>query len=381
MKRRWLLLLLTGSTFLAAACGISPGDGTAQENATQNEETSNADGEQQDIVESQVNDEYYRPVITEGAYQPSQSRGITLRLNSNVNLESFESGLMRLSQKYFPTEDHFFQEGQFLPSGTVTHWLQRESENYPEGLNPEDNGKVEEDERNPIYLQTLLEQDYYVQTDEGLELAGISIGLGMNKIDYYRKEQFGSIFESEISRKELLEQGQRMADEIVSRMRSMEEIPDVPIVVGIFEQSPSDDLAGGVYIAESSAPAGSDSVSGWTQLNHRKAVFPLAGTESNEGNSFANFKSEVESFFPNLSGVVGIASYVDDQLIDMSINITTQFYGEGEMIAFTQFVNDAAETYLPLNIPIEITIDSIDGVEAFLFRETGSNEFKGHIFN
>lgn len=161
----------------------------------------------------------------------------------------------------------------------------------------------------------------------------------------------------------------------------MEEIPDVPIVVGIFEQSPSDDLAGGVYIAESSAPAGSDSVSGWTQLNHRKAVFPLAGTESNEGNSFANFKSEVESFFPNLSGVVGIASYVDDQLIDMSINITTQFYGEGEMIAFTQFVNDAAETYLPLNIPIEITIDSIDGVEAFLFRETGSNEFKGHIFN
>lgn len=384
MKAKWLLLLLTGSMLLTAACGMDAGEDAANttDSVAQNEENSNAtDGEQQDIVENQVQGGYYRPVITDGSFQTSESRGITLRLNSNVNLESFESGLMNLSQEYFSPDSHFFQEGQFIPSETVTHWLQRKSENYPNGLNPEDNGSKEPDERNPIYLETILEQDYYVQTEDGLQLAGISIGLGMNQIDYYQKVQFEATYETEIPREELLAQGQQMADTIVSRMRDLEEIPDVPIVVGIFEQSPQDDLAGGVYIAEGISQNGANSIGGWNQLNHEKLVFPLEGSESNEGNSFANFKSEVEAFFPNLSGVTGIASYIDDQLVELNVNITTQFYGEGEMIAFTQFVNDAAETYLPMNIPIEITIDSMDGIEAFLYRETGSNEFVGHIFD
>src|SRR5699024_2533266 len=182
-------------------------------------------------TENQLNSTYYRPLIVDGEYKTSNSRGITLKMNSSVNLKSFETGLMRLSQNYFSTENHLFQEGQFISSDSIYSWLGRESEDNPEGLNPSDNKKTEPDERNPIYLQTILEQDYYRETDEGTKLAGVSIGLGMNQVDYYRKVQFGPEFETQISKEELLKQGQKMANEIVKRMREVEEIGELPIMV------------------------------------------------------------------------------------------------------------------------------------------------------
>ena len=75
------------------------------------------------------------------------------------------------------------------------------------------------------------------------------------------------------------------------------------------------------------------------------------------------------------------ASYTDDQLVKMKITINTQFYGESEIIGFTQYVADKATTFLPPNIPIEITIGSINGTESFMARKTGETKFYTHIFN
>ena len=103
--------------------------------------------------------------------------------------------------------------------------------------------------------------------------------------------------------------------------------------------------------------------------------------ESAEGNAFANFKSEVENFFPNLSGVTGVAHYIEDNLVTLQIDIMTQFYGKGEIIAFTQYLNQAANTYLPENLPIEIKVESLNGIESFLKRESEETEFVTHIFD
>ena len=376
---------MLSSSLLLGACS-DKGIGLGQENDTDGQTTEQTAGNDTEgnnaniTTENQLNSTYYRPLIVDGEYKTSNSRGITLKMNSSVNLKSFETGLMRLSQNYFSTENHLFQEGQFISSDSIYSWLGRESEDNPEGLNPSDNKKTEPDERNPIYLQTILEQDYYRETDEGTKLAGVSIGLGMNQVDYYRKVQFGPEFETQISKEELLKQGQKMANEIVKRMREVEEIGELPIMVGIFEQAPRDNLGGGVYISQGISQNGSGSIGEWTRVNERKEVFPLTGTDSNEGNSFKNFKSEVESFFPNLSGVTGIAHYRDDRLVKLDVNMVTQFYGAGEIIAFTQYVKDAAEKFLTPSIETEITIESMDGVEAILLRSTGGNGFDAHIF-
>lgn len=393
MNKKWILASLSGLTLFLASCSSVPDPaGTEEQPVEQTDETDGEAAENNDsvVVETRIDDNYYRPLITEeGTYEPSQNRGITRSLNSNVNIKTFEEDLMRLSHKYFSTDNHYFQEGQLLPANLATSWLRRAEPLTEEqieegetilGLNPEDNGNQDPESRVPNYLSSILEQDFYIQTDDGIQLAGISIGLSLNSVDYYRNDQQQEQ-QQEISKEDLLREGQRIGSEIVSRMRQLEGVGTVPIMVGLYEQSTRDNFAGGVYISEGLSENGADSISNWNQVNESRLVFPVEGMQSAEGNSFANFKSKVENFFPNLSGITGVAHYVDDNLVSLQIEIVTQFYGKGEIIAFTQYLNEAANSYLSENLPIEIKVESLNGIESFLKRDAEETEFTTHVFN
>lgn len=389
--------MLLAGTVLLTACAAPEEENTAGETTGESSQTELP--EEEATTTRQLSDEYYRSLITDGQYTPSSNRGASLGTNSNFNLKAFEIGLLEISQDYFSTNNHLIQEGQYLDSSTVNQWLGRisqEGEGFnqygearelsakdanPYGLNPPNNDSLEPNERNPIYLESILEQNFMTETENGYTLSGISIGLAMNSVDYYQKEAGGPYFETQISDEELLQQGKEMADKIVERMRAMEDLADVPIAIGIFKQTPQDSLAGGTYIAEGISENGSATVGSWRNNSVDKLVFPLEGGESAELNSFENFKAEVESFFPNLSGVTAIATYTDNTLVKIKIDINTQFYGETEIIAFTQHVYDQAAKFLPPNIPIEISISSINGMESFLSRNTGETEFYTHIFD
>lgn len=386
MKKNIKYVALAGLALFLASCDmlpdpVDPNESEIQEGEEPLEENGEVD-EEPTIVEVQLDTDYYRPVITEeGTYEPSQNRGITTRLNSNINIKLFEDDLMRLSHEFFSTENHFFQEGQFLPGNLVSTWLQRQSEENEEGLNPESNGSTDPGERVPNYLSSILEHNFYVQTEEGLQLAGISVGLALNSIDYYSAVQAGPTIEQEIDSDELLEAGQQIADEVISRMREIEGLGEIPIMVGLYEQAPRDDLSGGVYVARGISENGAAAITDWNSVNEERLIFPLEGMQSAEGNAFANFQSEVSNFFPNLSGITGRAHYVNEGLASLDIDIMTQFYGKGEMIAFTQYLNEAATTYLPDNLAIEIKVESLNGIEAFLQRDSGAESFNAHIFN
>lgn len=379
MKSRFLTLILA-SVFFLSACG------------SKEEETDSAkDGKKETDSEltttsNQLSRDYYRALIQDGAYKTSKSRGITQKLNSTFNLKAFETGLIQLSQEKFESDVYYFQEGQYLDSKTINQWLGRfnpkkgDDQNL-EGLNPKNNGKQEPDQRAPIYLNSILEQDYIKKDKEEYKTSGISIGLAMNTTDYYQKEKYGAYFETKISHNEVVKQGKQMANKVVERIRKIEGLEKIPVVIGIFEQSAEDSLAGGTYVASGISENGNPAIGDWKNINTKKVIFPSGGSDSNEKSSFSNFKSEVENFFPNLSGITAEAKYTDDQLVGMSINIETQFYGESEVIAFTQHVNDKADKLLPPNIPIEITISSIKGIESFLDREPDQHEFYSHIFD
>jgi len=401
-KKTVLSLMIAQALFLAACDTDSNGTGSSElePGENQTEETVNQlDEDEATTIEEQVDADYYRPVITEdGTYAPSENRGVTLRLNSNVNIRTFEIDLMRHSQSYFPTDDHFFQEGQYLSSELVSNWLKRETvpqeieegeeeeveeiDEQMQGLNPP---QVTEDptspDRVPNILNSILEQNFYVQTEEGLELSGVSIGLALNSVDYFKDAPFGNDMQQEIPREKVLEEGQRMGNEVASRIRNIEGLENVPVMIGLYEQSTQDDLAAGTFIAEGLVESGEDSVSDWTPINEDRIVFPLEGMQSAEGNNFANFRSEVEGFFPNVSGVTGLGHYIEDQLMNLEVTITTQFYGKGEIIAFTQFLNEAGKTYLPGNVSTQINVESLNGMESYLNREADQEDYDVYIFN
>lgn len=398
MKKFKIMSILLLSGLVLSACADPTGNDGANGENGQTETTQTAPNT---ISQNRLGDGYYVPVLTEeGGYKTSNNRGITLNLNSGINISLFEKDLMRLSQGHFSTDNYLLQEGQFLTREIVTSWLGRTTTESTEdlsaeeiaerdflnGLNPAQSpefnpstGVYNHGARVPSYLQSILEFDFYQESGSSTP-SGLSIGLAMNTVDYYIDNEYRQ-WSQNISPEQALEQGQVMANEIVRRIRQIEEIPDIPIFIGIYEQAARDDLGGGVYVATGTSTEGSTAVQNWTTINEERIIFPLEGRDSSEGNAFANFQSEVENFFPDLSGITGQAHYIDDKMETLTINIMTQFFGETEMVAFTQYLKQSAATYLPVDLDVEIVVESPQSIEAFLKKDRTDSEYFAHVFN
>lgn len=327
----------------------------------------------------------YQSVIKNGTYTTSKARGVNASQNDNTfNLKSFESGLTNVSKKVYSTKSYVFQEGQYLTTNTVTNWLGRKSSNNKTGLNPtkgETDGK-----RNPIYIQQIEEQDYMKESGSDLKLHGITIGIGLNSVDYYQKKTDGPEYSQKISDADLKKYGEEAAQKILTRLRQKKALKNVPITIALYKQASNDSLVGGTFFQYN--VNNGTSLASWKNLDIKNKVFPKASdsTTSNsdgqsDNNTFSNFKTQIQSFFPNLSGVTAQAQYTDGSLSGMHITVTTQFYSQTEITSFTEYIAQAAQKYLPSGIPIDIKIQSASEMQAFVYRDSGGKKFSSHVFD
>lgn len=326
----------------------------------------------------------YQGVIKNGKYQVSKSRGVNVGQNDNqFNLKSFETGLLNVSKKVYSTKSYVFEEGQYLTTDTVENWLSRKSSSNASGLNPV-KGKTN-GTRNPVYIQQIEEQDFMSQSGSSLKLHGITIGIGLNSIDYYQKTTDGPTYKQKISDADLKAYGEKAAQTVLKRLRKNKALKDVPITIALYKQAANDSLVGGTFF-EYSSNSGT-TLSSWKQMNVKNKVYPKASSTSSssddqdDNDTFSNFKSQVQGFFPNLSGVTAQAQYTDGSLSGMHITVTTQFYSQTEITSFTQYITQAANKYLQKGIPIDIKIQSATDLQAIAFRDSGDSKFTTHVFD
>lgn len=325
------------------------------------------------ITTGRVDNTVYQALMENGKYLTSVTRGLSAsRLNSNYNLTNYENGLLTLSHDSFSADKYYFQEGQKIPLEDLKNWLGRKNAGNEAGLNPED-------ENSPIIFQQLLEHDFINR--ETQQLDGISLGIALNKV-YYTSD--GA---TEIDQATMESEGKRIANEILARTRQIEGLKDIPIEIGLFEQAPKDDLVGGHYFAKGSSTKGSTSIDKWTDYSEEYVSLPVAeGVEnaaSKDGinTKFVDFKNTVQSFFPNLSGVVGTAYYKENVLQSITIKIETKYYSKTEITSFTQYVGKTAESVFKIPASVEIQINSIEGPQAFLEKNADEDKMYAHIFN
>lgn len=321
----------------------------------------------------------YQTVIKNGRYLTSAARGIAAGSEQNaLDTKHFEDGLLDLSKETFSTKDYIFQEGQYLSTDTVTSWLERSSDDK-NGLNPPDNKKYD-DSRNPVYIQSISEQDFMTQSGKSLKLSGMTIGLAMNTQDSYQKVQYGATYTQDIDHAAMVAYGQEAAKKIIQRLRADKKIGDnTKIMVAMYANAPSDSLAGGDFYSYAVSDHG-NTLGSWQNLNWTRLVLPKAATDTSSlGDStdtaFTNFKNEVQNFFPNIAGATAEAEFRDNSLYSMTINVTTQFYSQTEIDAFTTFVGTAATKYLPRNVPIQVKVQTASDMQAILLRARGENNF------
>ncbi|WP_225047795.1 CamS family sex pheromone protein [Lacticaseibacillus kribbianus] len=335
-----------------------------------------------------VDDSMYQGVIKNGRYQTSSARGLTLQTNTqggnSFNIKSMETGLQDIAKTHFATSKYVFQEGQLLSTATTTKWLGRKSKSNADGLNPTDNKKTGENDRRPIYLQSLVEQDYMLQSKGKLKYGGIAIALGLNEYDYYQKVKYGATYTTHIDQAKLASEGKQMAATVIARIRQMKGVgQDIPIVVSLYKNAARDSLVGGTFFATVTASSGT-TLGDWKTLNQQNEVLPVVNNakpvNTTVATDFNNFSTQVENFFPTLAGITAQAHYDGGELSGLNVTINTQFYGETEVESFTQYVATTAAKYLPSGAKIEITVQATQGIQAFLARESGEKNFTTHVF-
>jgi len=347
------------------------------------QETQQEKAETTIIPSLQIDESYYRTLIP---YKESASRGLVVsNIFTKYDMKEVETGLMRLSQNEFDTENYFFQEGQYLAKNTVENWLARSSQ-QKDGLNPPTTDSMSPEERAtkaPIYLSHIVEQNYLTKTsDNKVKLGGISIGLALNTIYYYQKEKYGEYYEKPISEAELIEQGKKMAAEIVSRLRTQDELKDVPIVVGLFKQKARNDIIPGTYFNYGVAKAGQNDVAEWKAMDEEYVLFPTSESQDvyrDVSNNFKNFKQDVDKYFSNYTSVIGTGFYQNKKIQKLSIEVPIQFFSKLEITGFTQYLTGVLINQFD-NIHVEVSITSINGPEALIVKNANEKEPYVHIY-
>lgn len=382
MKKKILsAIFLLGVMISATACGNL-------QNSSLSSGVNETSKSKKSVQSTNSNDKNsYNTLLQGKQYQVSPITGISNNANDNeFNIQGFEAGLLSVSKNEFSTNKFLLQEGKILKASNATKWLGRKSKSNPEGLNPEDNGSKEEDKRNPIYLSQILEDDFYQGSGDNYKLSGISIGLAMNSVDYFTKEDYGAQYETKISKEKREEMGKKYADQIVKRLRKeFKDVKNIPILVALYETKENNSLVSGNYFAYAVSKNGTNKANNWKAIDEKSQLLPTVNGEdtinASDAEAFSAFKSHVQSYFPKLSGVVSQVHYENGNLKNMSITINTQFFGIAQVKSFTQYTLEAASKYLPAGVPIEISIKSVRGTQAFIARESGQKNFYSHVFN
>lgn len=367
IKKFKTLSILLVATLALAACQNDQADST--ESAGSASQTS-SNSEEQQTKTDQLSTEYYPSYINNGTYQVNSGAGITAGTSSQANSENLERGLYDLAKNIFSTEDYSIQEGQVLGEEKTIAFLKAKSDDNPEGLNPTDSLSETLDGYEPRYLNAIMEYDF---VDENGKIAGISIGLGMNYSDTFNSGS--ETKEVEITSEERIEQGKQMAETIASNIRQDEAYADTPIHVAIFENEESGDLGGGTFKTDAVSSSG-DSFGDWSTYNQDFVVYDVDDAPNEEDTvSFTRFRDQIQSFYPQLSGLSGVGYYQDNEQQSVNIVINSQFDGYSEVIALSQQAISTASSVFNNNIEIQIQVVTADGVRALLTRDKDSDTF------
>ncbi|MGE6539873.1 CamS family sex pheromone protein [Bacillus luti] len=355
--------------------------------------------EQAIVPKYSISDEYYKTTVP---FDAGAARGLVVQgLNSRLDVDEFETGLMRIAKDSFSTKDYFFKGGSTLDTQAVQMLVKRkrtdaeqkeletklkkDAVKFPNiGLNPalgEGSESLEvKNKKNPIYISNILEHDYYVKKGEkDVELGGIVVGLAMNSVHYY-EEEHGYPREAKIEDEKLLAEGKKMAQEILKVMHQKKpEIKNVPITFAIYRQSPKSSLVPGNFVSYANVEKGSETVEDWKQINEKYYLFPSEQAKTDNKREdlarVSNFKAKLSDYFQgDYTAVIGTGMYKDDELKEMKLDIPVQFNGKADIIGFTQYVAGLVMEYFPNYMKVQVTIKSVERPEAIIIREAKQDE-------
>src|SRR5699024_8749822 len=158
-------------------------------------------------------------------------------------------------------------------------------------------------------------------------------------------------------------EGQRVAEEVLEEVRRIDELKNVPIMIGLFQEEEQSSPVPGDFIAKTLVKKDENKISDWENLKEENVLFPSDEAEEKHNDDFQKYV-----------GGAGTGFYVDENLQKLSLELPIEFFGQAEVIGFTQYVYGQVKEIFPNDYDIEVTISSSDGEESLIFRKAGEED-------
>ncbi|WP_414053266.1 CamS family sex pheromone protein [Macrococcus equi] len=389
MKRLGYLVL---STIILASCS----------NTDTTNEQSKKKEEKQIATDIQISNDYFRTLLP---FKESQARGLTsTNMASSYNGEAFETGLLRISKNVFSPDEYLYRDGQLLNKNAVESYLEPqytkeeidkmdkderiEKNAYANfGLNPSHKGETDPTKiakESPAYLSHIIEQDFFTESDAKREkISGMTIGLAMNSVYYYQKEDYGDVYSEELDKEEVEKKGKEMAGEILSRLRVKQELKDIPITFAIFIQSSAESITPGNFVSYAVSEENSKKIGKWKALNEKYVLLPSGEADKlNEklNNDYKQFNDQLQTYFPNFTQSIGTGYFVNDSIKELNINVPLDYFGKAEVVGVTQYIADLAMKNFNHIDHLEISVVDNDKPLALIVKDKEDKEPKIHVY-
>lgn len=326
----------------------------------------------------QLSKENYKMILP---FRPSEARGvITSQIANRLDIDEMEDGLRRLSTDVFDPEKYYFEEGQYITDDLVRTWI---DELNPE--KPKEGAKKKEFEENPRILSHILEQNFLKKTEDNkVQLVGVSIGVALKSVYKFQTETGGPSHYKEISKKEMLAEGKKVAEQIIERVRDVEGLGKVPIMIALYREEEQTAPVPGNFVAKANVKKQENAIGDWETIDEDYVLFPSDEAKKNHFDDYEivkGFGNSIADYFPNYVGVIGNGFYMNDELKTLSIEVPIEFFGRAEVIGFTQYAYGLVKEMFPNYYDLEIKVVSSDKVESLITREAGEDDIQVHILH
>lgn len=300
-------------------------------------------------------------------YKPSQAKGMLYGNLNNYRLdtERIELGLLEMAQDYFPTDEYLFEDGQTITQNDLQRWLRVNSEENQQGLNPK-----EEPDR---VLLHIVEHNYIDM--QGQDLEGMVLALSL--ISTYTEPDTGE--RRYYTDDNLRIMGQDMANQLTEYLRQR---IDVPIIIALYRLEQEGEMVPGNFLSIGNVQRERTEVTDWVTIDETYLLFPSTNLRDHNRelwNNFNRLRDNTQEFFPHHIGMIGVGRFVDEQLVELTINVTSEVSSKSEVIQLTQYLGGEITRLLPENIHLNVYMKTMDQPQSVLVRPIGREPLM-HIY-
>lgn len=289
---------------------------------------------------------------------------INYMVNNSYDVDNIQSGLMDLSTKYYKTTNYYYQAGQYLDTKKIKEILNK--------VNSTDIVNIDGVDIVPKYISYIHEQNYL---DKNGNLAGLSIGLALNKYQAYQNV-YGATLYKEISEDGLIQYAKEQIPTILTYLREIEYLKNVRIVIGLYVTSSPYSILPGSYKYLG--------ITSDTNISFREVDYRYYYLDSNElmqvnTEVYNNFKAFEEQVNMNDIYISGYGLFHDNNVISASITITSNYLNRDELIYLEQLISKSLNNKFDLKFLVSVYIKVNNEIVGMVTKDKNTNRVLNYI--